>query len=40
VQRESERVRSELDVLRDAKHKLRMQISRSSRTGGSVDLAG
>jgi hypothetical protein len=40
VQRESERVRTELDVLRDAKRKLRMQISRSSRTGGSVDLAG
>ena len=40
VQRETERVTAELDVLRDAKQKLRSQIARSSDSGGSVDLAG
>ncbi len=40
VQRETDRVSAELDVLRDAKQKLRSQISRSGESGGSVDLAG
>ena len=40
VQREAERIAAELDTLRDAKQKLRSQISRSSESGGSVDLAG
>ena len=40
VQRETERISRELELLRDAKHKLRSQISRSNESGGSVDLAG
>jgi len=40
VQREAERIGAELAALRDAKQKLRSQISRSNESGGSVDLAG
>ena len=40
VQREAERVGNQLEAVSDAKRKLRTQVSRSSDTGGSVDLAG
>ena len=40
VQRETERVSAELNLLRDTKKKLRSQIARSNESGGSVDLAG
>ncbi|MFT5284420.1 MAG: hypothetical protein ACI8TQ_000576 [Planctomycetota bacterium] len=40
VQRESERIGVELAAVSEAKRKLQAQMTRSSDSGGSVDLAG
>lgn len=40
VQRETERISEELNVLSEARRKLQAQKSRSNEAGGSVDLAG